>query len=69
MSRVSVAHVCNPSYSGGRDQKYRGSKPTQAKSSQDPISKKTYHKKRVDGVAKGEGPEFKSQYQKKKTDL
>jgi hypothetical protein len=23
-----VAHICNPSYSGGRDQEVRGSKPT-----------------------------------------
>jgi hypothetical protein len=29
---------------------------------QDPISRKTYHKKRADGVAQSEGPEFKPQY-------
>jgi hypothetical protein len=34
-----VAHTCNPNYSGGRDQEDRGSKPAQANSSQDPISK------------------------------
>jgi hypothetical protein len=34
------AHACNPSYSGGRDQEDRGSKPAQAKCSRDPISKK-----------------------------
>jgi hypothetical protein len=28
-----VAHTCNPSYSGGRDQEDHGSKPAQAKSS------------------------------------
>jgi hypothetical protein len=28
-----VAHICNPSYSGGRDQEDRGSKPAQVKSS------------------------------------
>jgi hypothetical protein len=36
---VPVAHVCNPSYSGGRDQEDRGSRPAQANSLQDPISK------------------------------
>jgi hypothetical protein len=30
----------NPSYSGGRDQEDHGSKPAQANSAQDPISKK-----------------------------
>jgi hypothetical protein len=35
-----VAHICNPSYSGGSNQEDRGSKPAPAKSSQDPISKK-----------------------------
>jgi hypothetical protein len=42
-----VAHACNPSYSGGTDQEDRGSKPVQANSSQDPILKKTHHKKRL----------------------
>jgi hypothetical protein len=35
-----VAHACNPSYSGGRDQEDHGSKPAQTNSSQDPILKK-----------------------------
>jgi hypothetical protein len=36
-----VAHTCNPSYSGGRDQEEdRGSKPTQANSSREPYLKK-----------------------------
>jgi hypothetical protein len=35
-----VAHACNPSYSGGRDQEDRGSKPAWANSFRDPISKK-----------------------------
>jgi hypothetical protein len=39
-SWVLVAHACNPSYSGGRDQKDCSSKPAQANSFQDPISKK-----------------------------
>jgi hypothetical protein len=29
-SWVRVAHACNPSYSGGRDQEDHGSKPSQA---------------------------------------
>jgi hypothetical protein len=34
-----VAHACNPSYSGGRDQEDHSLKPAQANSSGDPISK------------------------------
>jgi hypothetical protein len=40
-----MAHACNPSYSGGKDQENRGSKPGQANCSQEPILKKTHHKK------------------------
>jgi hypothetical protein len=40
-----VAHTCNPSYSEGRDQEDRGSKPALANSLQDPISKKKKKKK------------------------
>jgi hypothetical protein len=47
---VPVAHTCNPSYSGGRDQEDRGSKPTQINSSQDPLLKKPFTK-RAGGVA------------------
>jgi hypothetical protein len=50
-----------PSYSGGRNQKDHNSKPAQANSLQDPILKKKTLKKRAGG-----GPEFKSQYCKKK---
>jgi hypothetical protein len=39
-----VAHACNPSYSGGRDQEDHGLKPVQANSSQDPILKNTITK-------------------------
>jgi hypothetical protein len=60
-----VAHACNPSYSEGRDQEDRGSKPAWANSSQDPISK-ILNTKRVGGVAQGVDPEFKPQYRKKK---
>jgi hypothetical protein len=34
-----VAHVCNPSYSGGRDQEDHGSKPAGANSSTRPYLK------------------------------
>jgi hypothetical protein len=44
-SQVPVAHACNPSYSGGRDQEDLGSKPAWANSSQNPILKKTFMKK------------------------
>jgi hypothetical protein len=40
-----VAHTCNPSYSGGRDQEDRGSKPARGKSLLDPILKKPFTKK------------------------
>jgi hypothetical protein len=33
MSPVPVAHACNPSYSGGRDQEDHGSKPARGNSS------------------------------------
>jgi hypothetical protein len=36
-----MAHVCNPSYLGGRNKEDRGSKPAQENSSQDPILKKS----------------------------
>jgi hypothetical protein len=42
---VLVTHACNPSYSGDRDQEDWDAKPFQAKSSRDPILKKTHHKK------------------------
>jgi hypothetical protein len=45
-----VGYVYNPSYSGGRDQQNHGSKPAQAKCSQDPILKNNQHKQ---GLAEG----------------
>jgi hypothetical protein len=57
---VPVAHVCNPSYSVGRDQEDHSSKPAQANSLQDSILK-IPSQKRVGGMAQGEDPEFKSQ--------
>jgi hypothetical protein len=40
---AQVAHICNPSYSGGRDQEDPGSKPAWENNSQDYL-KKTLHK-------------------------
>jgi hypothetical protein len=39
MSQVLVAHACNPSYSGGRDQEDHGLKPIWANSSHDHLEK------------------------------
>jgi hypothetical protein len=61
-----VAHACNPSYSGGREQEGHDLKPALANSSARPYLEKPYHKNRTGGVAQGEGPEFKTQYCKKK---
>jgi hypothetical protein len=44
-AQVPVAHVCNPSYSGGRDHKDQGLKPDQANGSWGPMLKNTHHKK------------------------
>jgi hypothetical protein len=60
-----VAHTCNPSYTGGRDQEDQDSKPVHAKISQDLISKNP-SKEMAGGVAQGVGPEFKPQYSIKK---
>jgi ribosomal protein L44E len=62
---VPVAHTCNPSYSGGRDQEDHGLKSAMANSWQDPTSK-NWSEKRAGGVAEGVGSEFKPQYGKKK---
>jgi hypothetical protein len=65
--QVLVAHACNPSYSGGRDQEYRNLRPAQANGLKGPIlKKKNPSHKRASGKAQGEGPEFKPQYHKKK---
>jgi hypothetical protein len=47
MSWALVAHACNLSYLGVRDQKDQGSKPVWANSSRDPISKNPTHTKRA----------------------
>jgi hypothetical protein len=46
-----MAHACNPSYLGGRDQEDHNLKPTRANHSQDPILKKPITKKRAGGMA------------------
>jgi hypothetical protein len=61
INQVLVAHACNSSYSGGKDQEDCSSKPSQANSSQDPISK-ILNTKRAGRVAQGKCPEFKPQY-------
>jgi hypothetical protein len=61
-----MAHTCNPSYSGGRDQEESGSKPALANSSERPPSQKNLHKKRASGVAQGIGPEFELQHHTQK---
>jgi hypothetical protein len=67
LSCTLVAHAYNPSYSGGRDQEDRGSKPAWVNSSRGPYLKKTLHTytythttftKKAGGEAQGLGPEF-----------
>jgi hypothetical protein len=60
-----MAHACNLSYLGGREQEDRGLKPAQANCSRDPISKIPNTKKRAGRVAQGVAPEFKPRYCKK----
>jgi hypothetical protein len=62
---VLVAHTCNPNYSGGRDQKDLGSKPSLALFKR-PYLKENPSQKRVGGVAQIVGPEFKPLYHIKK---
>jgi hypothetical protein len=61
LGQALLAHACNPSYSGGRDQE-----ATQANSSPRPYLKKALHKKGLEELLKV-GLEFKSQYCKKKS--
>jgi hypothetical protein len=59
---MPVAHTCNPSSSGGRDQEDHDLKPAWAYSSRDPILKKTITKKGggvAGGVTQGGGSETK----------
>jgi hypothetical protein len=61
-----MVHICNPSYSEGRDQEDSGSKSAWANSSRDPILEKPITKNRTGGAAQGEDPEFKPQHWEKK---
>jgi hypothetical protein len=63
---VPVAHTCNSSYSGGRDEEACNLKPARANSSQVPILKNPITKNWAGGVAQDEGPEFKPWYRKNK---
>jgi hypothetical protein len=54
----NVAHICNPSYSGGRDPEDHSLKAAGANSLQDPISEKLITKK-TGGVAQDVGPVLK----------
>jgi hypothetical protein len=63
-----MAHTHNPSYSGGRDQEDRGSKPAWANSSPDPISKNPSQKKAgvtAQGVALSSNPSTKKKKERK----
>jgi hypothetical protein len=61
-----VAHTCNPSYSGDRDQEDHGLKPAWAKRFLETLSQKNPSQKRAGGAPQGVVPEFKPQYCKKK---
>jgi hypothetical protein len=63
---VLVAHTCNPSYSGSRDQEDQGLKPALDKQSTRPYLEETLHKKKDGRMAQGVGPEYKPQYSLKK---
>jgi hypothetical protein len=60
-----VAHACNPSYSGDRDQEDHGSRLPLANSSMRPYLKKSFIKIGL-AVTQGEGPEFKPQQTRNK---
>jgi hypothetical protein len=64
-SQASVAHTCNPSYSGGRDQGNRGLKSAWANSWRDRISKKPITEKSWWSDSRCR-LEFKPKYHKKK---
>jgi hypothetical protein len=59
-SQALLAHACNPSYSGSRDQEDQGLKPAQGKQFMR-LSRINPSQKRAGGVAQGVGPEFKPQ--------
>jgi hypothetical protein len=59
-----VAHVCNLSYSGGRNHEGHSLKPAQAEFCE-PLSRKTLHKNTAGGVVLGEDPELSPRVAKK----
>jgi hypothetical protein len=61
-----VAQAYNPSYSGGRNKKDRGSFRTNSSIRPYLSQKKKPSQKTAGGAAQGVGPEFKPQYCKKK---
>jgi hypothetical protein len=63
---MPMAHACNPSYLGGREQEDCSLKPALANSSQDPISKNP-SQKWAGGVAQGVGPKHHKKKKKKKS--
>jgi hypothetical protein len=64
--QAPVVHSCNPSYSGGKIRRIVVRSQLRQMVLQDPMLKKTHHKKRAGGVAQGVGLEFIPQYHKKK---
>jgi hypothetical protein len=64
-SQAPVAQAYNPSYTGAEIRKIVvQSQP--GRIVRETLSRKTLHKYRAEGVAQGEGTEFKPQYCKKK---
>jgi hypothetical protein len=63
-----MAHACNPSYSGGRDQEDRDSSQLR-QIVYETLSRKDPSQKRTGGVAQGVGTEFKPSTEKKKKRL
>jgi hypothetical protein len=61
-----MAHACNPSCSGGRDQEDQGSNLVWANSLQDPILKKPTKKKKKKGWWSGFKPQYWGKKKKKK---
>jgi hypothetical protein len=60
-NQTPVAHTCNPSYSGGRNQEESGLKAPWENTLRPYLKKKILHKKRAGGVSQGIGPEFMPQ--------
>jgi hypothetical protein len=65
-SLVPVAHACNASYSGGRDQGGFWFEASPRQIVPETLCPKNPSQGRVDGVAQGVGPEFKPPHPKKK---